>query len=78
LNALRLPEGTTRLEFERATGVAWTVLAPALERAGAAGLLIGDLKRAVRPSERGYAFLNDLLLEFLGPGQAASPAMHSP
>jgi len=32
----------------------------------------------VRPSERGYAFLNDLLLEFLGPGQAASPAMHSP
>ncbi|MEY3466059.1 MAG: hypothetical protein RL603_1658 [Pseudomonadota bacterium] len=78
LNALRLPEGTTRLEFERATGVAWTVLAPALERAGAAGLLIGDLQRAVRPSERGYAFLNDLLLEFLGPGQAASPAMHSP
>ncbi len=64
MNALRLNQGFTRVEFEASTGMALATAEPALSRAQAAGLL--DLVPGrIRPSELGRRFLNDLLDYFL-------------
>jgi putative oxygen-independent coproporphyrinogen III oxidase len=64
LNALRLREGFELARFSERTGLPVTVLASALERAEARGLLERDLHRAW-PTERGFDFLSDLQALFL-------------
>jgi putative oxygen-independent coproporphyrinogen III oxidase len=64
LNALRLVDGFSRASFHERTGLAWQAVAGPLERAVRRGLLVSSAD-GYRPSERGLAFLNDLLLEFL-------------
>jgi oxygen-independent coproporphyrinogen-3 oxidase len=64
LNALRLREGFELARFTERTGLPLTVLASALERAEARGLLERDLQRAW-PTERGFDFLSDLQGLFL-------------
>jgi coproporphyrinogen III oxidase-like Fe-S oxidoreductase len=64
LNALRLREGFELARFSERTGLPMTVLASALERAEARGLLERDLHRAW-PTERGFDFLSDLQALFL-------------
>jgi putative oxygen-independent coproporphyrinogen III oxidase len=72
LNALRLVEGFTLAEFERATGMpASTVLSTLGEQAmrGLVALRAGRY----RATETGYRFLNDLLTEFLPARDAPRP-----
>ena len=66
LNALRLKHGFDLQLFAERTGLALSAVAPALEQAEKRGLLERDLSR-VRPSPRGYDFLNDLQALFLPP-----------
>ncbi|MDE2148536.1 MAG: radical SAM family heme chaperone HemW [Gammaproteobacteria bacterium] len=64
LNALRLVEGFTLVDFERATGLASSALQALLLRAQARGLVeIGNQR--VRASRRGFDLLNELLQMFL-------------
>jgi oxygen-independent coproporphyrinogen-3 oxidase len=66
LNALRLKDGfDLRLFFER-TGLAMTAIQNPLDEAERQGLIERDLNR-VKPSERGFDFLNDLQSLFLPP-----------
>ena len=67
LNALRLVEGFPLALFTERTGLPVTSLHPRLDQAEKQGLLVRDLK-AVRPTERGQRFLNELLALFL-PGE---------
>ena len=69
LNALRLKDGFDLQLFAERTGLALSAVAPALEQAEQRGLLERDLSR-VRPSLRGYDFLNDLQALFLPPRSA--------
>ena len=64
LNALRLKEGVERGSFVERTGQSLFAIAPAIERATAKGLLDPDPAR-LRATPLGWAFLNDLLAEFL-------------
>jgi oxygen-independent coproporphyrinogen-3 oxidase len=64
LNALRLKEGFTLQQFSDRTGLQPGVLARALTAAEAKGLIERDMA-AVRPSARGFDFLNDLQALFL-------------
>ncbi|ULQ47921.1 radical SAM family heme chaperone HemW [Flagellatimonas centrodinii] len=64
LNALRRVDGFAPEDFERATGLSFTVLMSGLERARAQGLLADDPER-VRASKRGYRYLNRLVGLFL-------------
>ncbi len=64
LNALRLPEGFVLQDFSERTGLPLSALQPGLEQAEAQGLIERDLVR-VRPSARGFDFLNDLQALFL-------------
>lgn len=64
MNALRLVEGFTPAQFERATGLRFNVLAPALDRARAQGLL-ADRDAHIRASDRGWRYLNRLIGLFL-------------
>jgi oxygen-independent coproporphyrinogen-3 oxidase len=64
LNALRLIEGFPAELFATRTGLARSVIEPALGRAAALGLIERDAGR-VRPSARGRLFLNDLVELFL-------------
>lgn len=64
LNALRRVDGFAPEDFERATGLSFTVLMSGLERARAQGLLADDPER-VRASTRGYRYLNRLVGLFL-------------
>jgi oxygen-independent coproporphyrinogen-3 oxidase len=64
LNALRLTGGIERSLFEVRTGLAWSTVAPQVERAIASGHLKIEAGR-IRPTPRGMHFLNDLLVEFL-------------
>ena len=66
LNALRIKDGFDLQLFAERTGLALSAVAPALEQAEKRGLLERDLSR-VRPSPRGYDFLNDLQALFLPP-----------
>ena len=69
LNALRLREGFELARFAERTGLPITAIARPLEEAERRGLVERDLHQ-VRPTERGFDFLNDLLALFL---PASSP-----
>jgi oxygen-independent coproporphyrinogen-3 oxidase len=64
LNALRLVDGFRLAEFERATGLPATTLAPQLAELCARGLVQVDGGRC-RATPLGFRFLNDLLAAFL-------------
>ena len=64
LNALRLREGFELARFSERTGLPLSAIARPLDEAERRGLVVRDLHR-VRPSERGFDFLNDLLELFL-------------
>ena len=68
LNALRLKDGFSLQLFCERTGLPMTAIEEEMQLAQAKGWLERDLTR-VRPSVRGYDFLNDLQSLFL-PGQA--------
>jgi oxygen-independent coproporphyrinogen-3 oxidase len=62
LNAFRLAEGFSRTQFERHTGLDAARLRPGLQRASDLGLLeINETVDRVRPTARGFAFLNELI-----------------
>ena len=64
LNALRLREGFALTLFTERTGLPTTVIAAAVERARARGLVETDATR-VWPTARGFDFLSDLQAMFL-------------
>src|SRR5659263_534450 len=64
LNALRLKDGFSLQQFSERTGLAITAIQKGLEEAERKGLIERDLAR-VKPSVRGYDFLNDLQSLFL-------------
>lgn len=64
LNALRLKEGFALTGFTERTGLAITAIQKGLEEAERKGLIERDFAR-VRPTERGFDFLNDLQSLFL-------------
>jgi oxygen-independent coproporphyrinogen-3 oxidase len=64
LNALRLREGFALQDFAERTGLPLTAIAKALDAAERKGLVTRDMAR-VRPTERGFDFLNDLQALFL-------------
>ena len=66
LNALRLRDGFALPQFGERTGLALTAIQHGLDEAERQGLIERDLLR-VKPSERGYDFLNDLQSLFLPP-----------
>jgi oxygen-independent coproporphyrinogen-3 oxidase len=71
LNALRLKDGFALPQFTERTGLPVTAIAQALEQAEHRGLIERDLGR-VRPSARGFDFLNDLQAMFLPPSVPGS------
>ena len=71
LNALRLKDGFALPQFTERTGLPVTAIAQALEQAERRGLIERDLGR-VRPSVRGFDFLNDLQALFLAPSGPGS------
>ena len=66
LNALRLPEGFALQDFTDRTGLPPSVLQEAVSQAQSSGLLHADATH-IRPTERGFDFLNDLQALFLPP-----------
>jgi oxygen-independent coproporphyrinogen-3 oxidase len=64
LNALRLRDGFTLQDFVERTGLALSTIARKLDQAESKGLITRDAGR-VRPTERGFDFLNDLQALFL-------------
>ena len=64
LNALRLKDGFNLQDFSDKTGLPITALAKGLDEAERKGLIERDLVR-VKPTERGFDFLNDLQALFL-------------
>lgn len=66
LNALRLKDGFTLMQFAERTGLAISAIQRPLEEAERLGLLARDLHR-VWPTERGFDFLSDLQELFLPP-----------
>ena len=64
LNALRLREGFKLQDFADKTGLPLTAVQRALDEAERKGLIERDLVR-VKPTERGFDFLNDLQALFL-------------
>jgi putative oxygen-independent coproporphyrinogen III oxidase len=68
LNALRLKDGFSLPQFSERTGLPITAIQQALDEAERKGLLERDFAR-VRPSVRGYDFLNDLQALFLPPSR---------
>ena len=64
LNALRLKDGFGLQQFAERTGLAITAIRQGLEEAERKGLIERDFSR-VKPSVRGYDFLNDLQALFL-------------
>lgn len=67
LNALRLKDGFTLVQFAERTGLAISAIQRPLEEAERRGLLARDLHR-VWPTERGFDFLSDLQELFLPAG----------
>jgi putative oxygen-independent coproporphyrinogen III oxidase len=68
LNALRLREGFRLQDFSERTGLPLTAIQAGLDQAERKGLIERDFAR-VRPTERGFDFLNDLQMLFLEPEQ---------
>jgi oxygen-independent coproporphyrinogen-3 oxidase len=68
LNALRLREGFALASFSERTGLPLGAIQRALERAEQQGLIERDFER-VKPSARGFDFLNDLQSLFLAESQ---------
>ncbi len=66
LNALRLKHGFPAALFQARTGLPAALLAPRLDQARALGLIETAAER-IRPTDRGYRFLNDLIGLFLDP-----------
>ncbi len=66
LNALRLKDGFSLQQFSERTGLAITAIQQGLAEAERKGLIERDFSR-VKPSVRGYDFLNDLQSLFLPP-----------
>ena len=66
LNALRLKDGFGLNQFYERTGLAYSAIEKAMEEARRKGLIERDLAR-VKPSMRGFDFLNDLQALFLPP-----------
>ena len=64
LNALRLREGFKLQDFAEKTGLPLAAIQRGLDQAETKGLIERDLVR-VRPTERGFDFLNDLQALFL-------------
>ncbi len=64
LNALRLKDGFTLQQFSDRTGLAITAIQAGLAEAERKGLIVRDFNR-VKPSVRGFDFLNDLQSLFL-------------
>lgn len=64
LNALRLKEGVTLVQFLERTGLPPSSIGAALETARGRGLLAADPAR-IQPTERGFDFLSDLQQLFL-------------
>ncbi len=67
LNAFRLVDGFTAIEFERGTGLGAHRLEPGLRAATELGLVSCSEtsgQRLIQPTERGLAFLNDLIACF--------------
>jgi oxygen-independent coproporphyrinogen-3 oxidase len=64
LNAFRLTEGFPRGLFQETTGLPGSLIASALERARADGLL-GLTPEWIAPTELGRAFVDDLVARFL-------------
>jgi oxygen-independent coproporphyrinogen-3 oxidase len=64
LNVLRLAEGFTLAQFERATGLPAAALHQTLEAQAARGL-IEERDGRFRPTSTGFRFLNDLIAAFL-------------
>jgi oxygen-independent coproporphyrinogen-3 oxidase len=76
LNALRLTEGFTLPQFERATGLPASVVAPTIGALAGRGLIeeaLPDAKTRFRPTALGFRFLNDLQAAFLPEPAAVSP-----
>lgn len=63
MNALRLPDGVTRHEFETRTGLAFAVIAERVDRLVARGLLSDEPQRLATTS-RGFRYLDSVLAEF--------------
>ena len=70
LNALRLKDGFDLLQFSERTGLPMTAIQKGLDEAQRKGLIERDLVR-VKPTVRGFDFLNDLQALFL-----AEPKLH--
>ena len=64
LNALRLRDGFKLQDFAEKTGLPVTALQPGLDEAERRGLIERDLVN-IKPTERGFDFLNDLQALFL-------------
>ena len=64
LNALRLVEGFDISLFPARTGLDWEVVAAAVDRLAARGLLMRQ-EAGLKPSPVGLQFLNDVLLSFV-------------
>ncbi len=65
MNALRLRGGVESALYSQRTGLPLATIAPTLERLQTRGLLIDDPQR-IACSERGFAFIDSILSEFLG------------
>jgi putative oxygen-independent coproporphyrinogen III oxidase len=65
LNALRLKDGFAPGQFCERTGLALSAIERALQEAEQKGLIERSLER-IRPTQRGFDFLNDLQALFLG------------
>ncbi len=72
LNALRLREGVPLQLFNDRTGLPASAIDAALAQAQSRGLLDAGLQR-IRPTERGFDFLNDLQSLFLPPRGKPAP-----
>jgi oxygen-independent coproporphyrinogen-3 oxidase len=67
LNALRLKDGFNLQLFCQRTGLALSAIEAALDQAQRKGLIERDQAR-LKPTARGFDFLNDLQSLFLPPG----------
>ncbi|WP_018873900.1 radical SAM family heme chaperone HemW [Thioalkalivibrio sp. ALJ16] len=76
LNALRLVEGVPAASFEARCGLALASLEPALSELRDEGLLVADTQR-LQATDKGLAFLNDVLERFL-PERTPQDAIATP
>ncbi len=77
INALRLREGFSEVDFAQRTGIDFERVRPKFTRLQARGLL-EIFQGRWRTSAQGFDFLNDVLLEFLDEGATGAPGARSP